>query len=122
MAFAGRATLSRWREESGMRFMVIARPMAPIPPEIAPMLLQGFSAWWQKYADRWRGGSFAGGGGGGGVCDLENEVEFNRTMMEWPLTAFSNIECNVMIDLDTALEQWQTAMAAMMGPSGAAPL
>jgi hypothetical protein len=102
-----------------MRFMVIARPMAPLPPEMAPALLQGFSAWWKKYADRWRGGFFAGGGGGGGVCDMTDEIEFNQMMMEWPLTPFSNLECNVMIDVDTALGQWQTAFSAMMGPGGA---
>jgi hypothetical protein len=34
-------------------------------------------------------------------------------MMEWPLTPFSEIDAHPLVAMDTALAQWQAAVAAM---------
>lgn len=101
-----------------MRFMIIARPAFPIPPDLMIGLLDGFSAWWEKYKDRWEGGFFAGGSGGGGVCTVADEIEFNQMMMEWPLFGFSNLESYPLVDVETALGHWRAAVSTLMGQAG----
>lgn len=97
-----------------MRFMMVCRPQFPLPPDMLPALVDGFAAWWDRYKDRWESaGFFAGEGGGGGICRVADEAEFHRMMMEWPLTAFSQIDSRALIDMDDALKQWQDMVAAM---------
>lgn len=97
-----------------MRFMVIARPAFPIPPEMLMALVDGFGAWWDRYKDRWNGGFFAGASGGGGVITVADENELNQIMTEWPLFGFSAIETHALVDVETALGHWRAAVAAMM--------
>ena len=101
-----------------MRFMIIARPAFPIPPDLMIGLLDGFGAWWEQYKDRWDGGFFAGGTGGGGVCTVADEVELNQMMMEWPLFGFSAIESHAILDVETALDHWRTSFSTMMEQMG----
>jgi hypothetical protein len=41
-----------------MRFMMIARPQFPVPPDLLPTLVDGFEAWWERYRDRWEAAGF----------------------------------------------------------------
>ncbi|HVL25375.1 MAG TPA: hypothetical protein VM450_14895, partial [Thermomicrobiales bacterium] len=92
----------------------VVHPQFPIPPEMLPGLMEGFTDWWERYRDRWlAAGFYAGEPGGGGVCEVPDEVEFNRMMMEWPLTPFSTIESRPLVEMDTALAQWREIIAAM---------
>jgi hypothetical protein len=104
-----------------MRFMVVIRPQFPIPPEMLPGMIESFRAWWERYRDRWESaGFYAGQPGGGGVCNVSDEVEYNRMIMEWPFTPFSQIESHPLIEMDTALTQWQEIVAAAMASQGKA--
>jgi hypothetical protein len=77
-----------------MRFMIVVRP--------------------QRYRDRWQAaGFYAGEPGGGGVCEVADQVEFHRMMIEWPFTPFSEISARPLIEVDTALTQWREVVAAM---------
>jgi hypothetical protein len=97
-----------------MRFMVVIHPQFPIPPEMLPAMIDGFTDWWGQYRDRWEAaGFFAGENGGGGVCNVADEVEFHRMIMEWPFTPFSEIESHSLVDVDTALTQWREILAAV---------
>ncbi len=97
-----------------MRFMLIVHPLFPIPPDLLPVLIDGFTAWWAQYQERWEAaGFFAGGAGGGGICRVGDAAEFHRMMLEWPFTPFSRIETHALVDMDTALSQWQGMIAAM---------
>jgi hypothetical protein len=98
-----------------MRFMMIGRPQFQIPIELLPTLVDGFSAWWDQYQDRWvAAGFYAGVNGGGGICEVADEAEFNRMMLEWPLMAFSEVESYPLVEMDTALTQWKEFVATMM--------
>jgi hypothetical protein len=44
---------------------------------------------------------------------VADEVEFHRMIMEWPFTPFSEIESHPLIEMDTALTQWQEILAAV---------
>jgi hypothetical protein len=97
-----------------MRFMMVARSQYPVPPDLLPTLVDGFQAWWERYRDRWEAaGFFAGVNGGGGICQVADETEFNRMMMEWPLAPFSEIDSHPLVEIDTALTQWKEIIAAM---------
>lgn len=99
-----------------MRFMFIARPQFSIPPEAMPSLVEGFVASWERYRDRWEAaGFFAGAGGGGGICQVTDEAEFHQMVLEWPFYAFSETEAYALVDMDTALSQWQAITASAQG-------
>lgn len=96
-----------------MRFMLVIRPLFPIEPDVFPALIEGFVDWWDRYRDRWESaGFFAGGTGGGGICQVEDEAELNRMMLEWPFSQFSHIDVHPLLDMDVALDQWRTIMGS----------
>lgn len=100
-----------------MRFMLVIRPQFPIAPDIFPALIEGFVEWWDRYRGSFESaGFFAGGSGGGGICNVADEIELNRMMLEWPFSQFNHIDVYPLLDMDVALDQWRT----MMG-SGAQP-
>ncbi len=103
-----------------MRFMFLARPQLALPPEMVPQIVEGFASWWDRYRDRWEtGGFFAGGGGGVAICNVADEVEFHRMILEWPLTPYTQIETRALVDVDAALTQWREVLAGMaMGQEG----
>jgi hypothetical protein len=102
-----------------MRFMVVIHPQFPVPPEAIPALVTGFVAWWDRYRDRWEAaGFFAGGNGGGGICTVDDAAALQLMMLAWPFAPFSQITSHALVDMDTALEQWQ-AVAAQMAQPGA---
>jgi hypothetical protein len=99
-----------------MRFLFITRPQFPVPPEQVPALIDGFVAWWDRYRDRWQGvGFFVDSDGGGGVCEVADEAEFHQMILEWPFAQYSKNEGHVLLDMDTALSQWQALLAGSQG-------
>lgn len=103
-----------------MRFMVVTHSQFPVPPDQAPAIMEGFAAWWERYRDRWQAaGFFVGGDGGGGICEVSSEAEFNQMMLEWPLNPYSKNEVYLLLDMDTALAQWQGSIG--QGQSATAP-
>ncbi len=100
-----------------MRFMIVARSQFQVPMEMLPAVVEGFVEWWNRYQDKWESaGFYAGVNGGGGICNVADEVEFNRMMMEWPLMGFSEVESHPLVDMNAALSQWKDAVTAM--PAG----
>lgn len=96
-----------------MRIMIVIKPRFPLPPELAPSLVDGFVAWWDRYRDRWESaGFFAGGGGGGGICNVADLMEFHTMMQEWPFTPFNHFDIHPLIDMDEALDHWKSAITA----------
>jgi len=105
-----------------MRFMLVIHPQFPLPPEHVGTLVDGFTAWWNRYRDRFdSAGFFAGGSGGGGICNVADPAELQQMMMEWPLTPFSQIESYALVDMDTALDQWRAMVASMGSAQGQIP-
>jgi hypothetical protein len=95
-----------------MRFLFIARPQFPVPPERVPALIADFETWWATYREKWdAAGFFAGGGGGGGVCEVADETEFYRMMVEWPFGPYNATESFAIVDIDTALRLWRETAA-----------
>ena len=99
-----------------MRFLFVTHPLFPVPPERVPGLIDDFAAWWDRYRDRWdAAGFFAGGSGGGGVCNVSDETEFYRMMLEWPFAPYSRNETYAIVDTDTALAGWRASLDATPG-------
>jgi hypothetical protein len=97
-----------------MRFMFITRSQFPVPPEEIPAMMEGFVAWWERYRDRFEGaGFFVEGNGGGGICKVADEAEFHQMVLEWPFAQYSRNEAYALVDMDTALGQWQALLASV---------
>lgn len=100
-----------------MRFMLVITPKFPITPQEMPPLIEGFVAWWDRYRDRWESaGFFAGGNGGGGICNVDDAAALDRMMLEWPFSLYSHMDVYALVDMDTALRQWQD-LIAQQGPN-----
>ncbi len=101
-----------------MRVMVLAHPQFPIPPDQLPTMIQAFSDWWGRHKGTTFEAAyfFAGGGGGFGIANVADEAALHQVMLEWPFTPFSRLEVRPLVDVETALGQWQAALQAMGGP------
>jgi hypothetical protein len=98
-----------------MKALVIGRPQFPIPPEQAPMIVQGALDWYERYKDRFEVfGSFMGGGGFA-VVDAADAEELNKIIVEMPFAVFSDVTAELFVEGDKGLHQFQEAMQAMMG-------
>ncbi len=99
-----------------MRVMVLVEPKFAIPPEMFPVLLDGFAAWREQYRQSMESFEFfVGGGGGFGIINAPDEETLNRMMVEYPFTPFSEITVRPILDGDVALGQWREVMRQMMG-------
>jgi hypothetical protein len=84
-----------------------------------PVLIEGFNQWRDQYRDQIDHFSFfAGGTGGCGIATVENEMELHKLVASWPLTLYSDMLVEVLVDGDEALQfltesvQSQTAQIA----------
>ena len=99
-----------------MRMLVMANPQFPVPQEQFPALVQGFTAWREKYRSKMESFYFfAGSGGGFGVVNVASEAELNQLMLEWPFSFYSDVQCRPVLDGDVALQQWQALIQSMAG-------
>ena len=102
-----------------MKALVIARPQFPIPPEQAPMIVQGALDWYERYKDRFEVfGTFLGGGGFA-VVEVDTTEELSQMIVEMPFAAFSEINSELFVEGDKGFHQFQEAMQAMMGAPAA---
>ena len=98
-----------------MKALVIARPKFPIPPEQAPMIVQGGLDWYEAHKDRFTEfGTFIGGGGFG-VVEVEDAAELSKMITEMPFARFSDIKAELYVEGDGGMRQFQEALAAMQG-------
>ena len=102
-----------------MRALIVARQKTPPPMEMFPILVGGFHQWRDQYRDRMEHFSFfAGGSGGCGIVTVDNEMELHKLVATWPLTPFSDMQVEILVDGDEALQflteliQSQTAQMA----------
>jgi hypothetical protein len=98
-----------------VKALVIGRPQFPIPPEQAPMVVQGALDWYERYKDRFvEFGTFLGGGGFG-VVEVDDVETLNRMISEMPFVTFSEITAELYVEGDLGFRQFQESMQAMMG-------
>jgi muconolactone delta-isomerase len=97
-----------------MRFLVVATPKFPAPPEMVSMLIDRAEEWQQRYADKLEAFGLFPGGGGFGIADVSDEAELHRIIAENPFTPFSDYEIKVIVDAPTAWKQAREAFAATM--------
>lgn len=91
-----------------MRVLITARPKFPLPPEQIPGLMQGFTAWREQYRNKMEAFFFfAAPSGGGGILNVADENELARIMLEWPLSLYSDVTADPIVDGDFALGLWQ---------------
>ena len=101
-----------------MRVMVLVQPRFPIPPDLFPTLMDGFADWRERHRGSMEAFEFfAGGGGGFGIFSVPDEATLHRTMVEYPLTPYSEITVRPLLDGDAALEQWRQALRQATGGS-----
>ena len=104
-----------------MRFLVVTRANAPLPPEMALGLVEAMKQW--AAAQRQSGKleqvwSFAGLNGGGGILDVGSHEELDAIMAAFPFGPFSHIDVYPLADLDASLQSFATVIQQMMPPRG----
>jgi muconolactone delta-isomerase len=97
-----------------MRFLVIATPKFPAPPEIVPGLIDAAEEWQKRYTDKFEVFGLFPGGGGFAIADVSDEAELHRMIVEMPFSPFSEHEIRAIVDPATAWRQAREALAAMM--------
>jgi muconolactone delta-isomerase len=106
------------RKEIKMRFLVTTTTQFPIPPEMAPPVMDGMIAWFNKYTQSGKietGWSDAGRRAGGGILNVDSLEELDAILTELPIGPFSEVEVQPIVDLLDSIERGKQAFAAMAG-------
>jgi hypothetical protein len=98
-----------------MKALVLATPQFPIPPEQAPMIVQGALEWYERYKDRFTEFGTFMGGGGFGVVEVEDAEELSKMITEMPFSPFSEVRAELYVEGDRGMRQFQESMQAMLG-------
>lgn len=104
-----------------MRYLVIAKNRAPLPPDSALGVLDAMIAWNERYTatgkieQSW---AFAGLQSGAGVLNVASPEELDEVMAGFPLAPFSNVEIYPLVDLLPALGRGKEAISAMIAGMG----
>ena len=102
-----------------MRYLIVARPRHFIPHDQLLTIIHGFTSWHHHYQPLLESTAFfAGGTGGYAVVDVPDVATLNEMSLEWPLTAYCDMEVHPLLDIETGLKQWETIIQAL--PHGAA--
>ena len=97
-----------------MRALVVARNRHPVPPDMLPAIADGFRAWRDQYKSKMEAFHFfVTSNGGFGIANVADESELYQMLLDWPLTPFSDIEVDLIVDGDVALQQWADRVAQM---------
>jgi hypothetical protein len=98
-----------------MRALIVARQKTPPPMEMMPILVDGFQQWRDQHRDRMEHFSFfASGSGGCGIVTVENEMELHKLVASWPLALYSDVQVEVLVDGDEALQFLNEMIQAQM--------
>jgi muconolactone delta-isomerase len=97
-----------------MKFLVVATPKFPAPPELVPSLIDRSEEWEKRHDDKFEAFGLFPGGGGFAIVDVSNEAELHRIIIEMPFSPFSDHEIKPIVDGPTGWRQAREAFAAMM--------
>ena len=98
-----------------MRFLVTSKPVRPIPPDVAPALIEAMTAWANRYTENgtlevvW---SLAGRSGGGGICNVDWLEDLDALMAEYPLGPFSDVDALRIVELQGSLARLKSVVQA----------
>jgi len=99
-----------------MRALIVARQKTPPPMEMMPMMIAGFQQWREQHRNRMEHFSFfASGTGGCGIVTVDNEMELHKMVTSWPLTPYSEMLVEVLVDGDEALQFLTEKIQSLMG-------
>ena len=88
-----------------MRALIVARQKTPPPMEMMPIIVDGFRQWRDQYRDQMdRFSFFASATGGCGIVTVDNEMDLHKLVASWPLTLYSDMQVEVLVDGDEALQ------------------
>lgn len=97
-----------------MKFLVVATPKIPPPPEMLISMLDRGEEWQQRYEDKFDAFGIFPGGGGFGIVDVKDEAELHRMMAEMPFAPFSEHLIRPFVDGATGWRQSREAIAAAL--------
>lgn len=104
-----------------MRVLIVSKAQFPIPPEAVPMLIDGMTAWMNKYTKEKKMEQvfgFAGLNGGGGILNVNSAEELDAIMTEFPFGPWSQNEVYILSDVNASLANFKRVMAQMAPPPG----
>jgi muconolactone delta-isomerase len=97
-----------------MKFLVIATPKVPAPPDMILSLIDRAEEWQKRYDDQFEAFGLFPGGGGFATAEVSDEAELHRIILEMPFSPFSDHEIRPIVDGPTGWRQAREAIAAMM--------
>jgi hypothetical protein len=97
-----------------MRFLVVATPRGPAPPDMIATMIDRSEEWDQRYDDKFEASGLFPGGGGFAIVDVSDGAELHRMIVEHPFAAFSEILSMPIVENATGWRQTREAVTAMM--------
>ncbi|RIK45866.1 MAG: hypothetical protein DCC58_05150 [Chloroflexi bacterium] len=99
-----------------MRALIIARGTSAPPPERMVMIADAFKAWREQHRDRMEEFSwFPTGNSGCAIVNVAHEAEILQITSSYPLTPYSDMEVQLLIDGDAALDAWHAMIHERAG-------
>lgn len=97
-----------------MRFLVVATPKFPIPPDQILGMLDRGEEWQQRHSDKFEAFGMFPAGGGFGIVNVRDEATLHQLMAEMPFAPFSDHEIRPFVDGPTGWRQAREAVAAAL--------
>jgi hypothetical protein len=95
-----------------MRFLVVATPKMPPPPDMLPAMIDGAEEWYDRHRDKLEAFGTFPGGGGFGLADVSDAGELHRMILEMPFSPFSDHLIEPVVDGATGFRQARDVFAA----------
>src|SRR5689334_4803709 len=98
-----------------MRFLITSTPKFPVPPQLAPVLLNAMEEWVKRHTASKKIEQTWGfvNGGGGGILNVASHEELSAILTDMPFMPFSEMQVNALVPLEVGLNNFKQAMARM---------
>ncbi len=97
-----------------MRFLVVATPKMPPPPDMIGHIIDRAEQWQQRYEDKLEAFGLFPGGGGFAIADVSDAAELHKMIAEMPFSPFSDHLIQPIVDGSTGWAQAREAIAGAM--------
>ncbi|MBI4494794.1 MAG: hypothetical protein HY690_18615 [Chloroflexi bacterium] len=100
-----------------MKFLMIANPKHPVPPELAVVLSDAMLGWMTGIKESGKVETlfgYVGVPGGGAILNVESAEEANSIILQFPFGPFSDVQVHAVVDPFESVKQFKQIAQAMI--------